>query len=484
MRWRQNMAMGKKKKMGTLAASVAAMQPADYSTAPELQGIYERLNRGKSQIQQIYDKGMDAVMQMSALDLTIEDNIKKMAVAANGVAEASATIRKESADSAQVADDVRGAHEGLTNTIIEVSGTATDIYKKIESGQSELTSIKNLSQGAIAESTEMKKNMDALMDVINQINEVIEGINAISEQTNLLALNASIEAARAGEAGKGFAVVAEEIRQLAEGTKQLTGNMGEFVEGIRGASQKSSKSVDVTIKSLDDINQKIGSVWDINDENQKHVGAISESISSLAGVSQEISSSMNVLETRVSCIEDQCGNLTQNAEMLGTINTALTEAIQPMDHVEEDLDQAVKLMGAMNSDPFYMIDNSVFASYIQRAMDAHDKWMNNLHSMIENKTVIPVQLDETKCGFGHFYHSVQPVNDEILAVWNAVRDKHRAFHGYGRNVIDAIAQENYEKAESVYADAEQQSRSLREDFESLLSITERLTQSGRKVFLK
>ena len=117
------------------------------------------------------------------------------------------------------------------------------------------------------------------------MNEVIEGINAISEQTNLLALNASIEAARAGEAGKGFAVVAEEIRQLAEGTKQLTGNMGEFVEGIRDASEKSSKSVDVAITSLDNIDQKINAVWNINDENKKNVGTISESIGSLAGIS-------------------------------------------------------------------------------------------------------------------------------------------------------------------------------------------------------
>lgn len=75
--------------------------------------------------------------------------------------------------------------------------------------------------------------MNALFDVIARMNEVIAGIDAISMQTNLLALNASIEAARAGEAGKGFAVVADEIRGLAEQTQKLTGDMGNFVEGIR-----------------------------------------------------------------------------------------------------------------------------------------------------------------------------------------------------------------------------------------------------------
>lgn len=478
------MAVGKKKKVNNLAAAVAAMQPGDYTAVPELQNIYNRLNQGKAQIERVYNENIDAVMAMSALDLTVENNINKMTEAANGVADATKAIYNASSETSNIAEEVRGAHEGLTTTIIEVSEKSTDIYKKIESGQAELTSIKDLSQGAIAESTEMKKNMDDLMEVINQINEVIEGINAISEQTNLLALNASIEAARAGEAGKGFAVVAEEIRQLAEGTKQLTGNMGEFVEGIRGASQKSSRSVDVTIRSLDDINQKINSVWDINDENQKNVGSISEAISSLAGVSQEISSSMNVLETQVSCIEDQCGNLSSDAEMLTQVNNALNSAIQPLDKVETGLDNSVKMIGAMAQDPFYMMENGAFAAHIQKGIEAHTKWLENLHSMVENRAVQPIQLDNTKCGFGHFYHSVQPVNDEVLPIWNALREKHSQFHEYGKLVVDALSAGDYEKAENVYAEAENFSRELMADFNAILAATERLTQTGRKVFMK
>lgn len=478
------MAVGKKKKVNNLAAAVAGMQPVDYTAVPELQNIYNRLNQGKAQLERIYGEDIEAVMAMSALDLVVGNNIDKMTEAANGVADATKAIYNASSETSNIAVEVRGAHEGLTTTIIEVSEKATDIYKKIENGQAELTSIKDLSQAAIAESTEMKKNMDDLMEVINQINEVIEGINAISEQTNLLALNASIEAARAGEAGKGFAVVAEEIRQLAEGTKQLTGNMGEFVEGIRGASQKSSRSVDVTIKSLDDINQKINSVWDINDGNQKNVGSISESISSLAGVSEEISSSMNVLETQVTCIESQCSNLSADADMLTQVNNALNDAIQPMDKVENGLDNAVKMIGDMSQDPFYMMENGAFAAHIQRAVEAHTAWLKNLHSMVENRTVMPIQLDDTRCGFGHFYHSVTPVNDEILAVWNALREKHSRFHGYGKDVIDALFREDYDKAESIYAEAETYAQELMADFDAILAATDRLTQTGRKVFTK
>lgn len=74
---------------------------------------------------------------------------------------------------------------------------------------------------------------------IEEIKELSEAILQITSQTNLLALNATIEAARAGEAGKGFAVVANEIRVLAENSKDavsrindVTYNVSQAVESV------------------------------------------------------------------------------------------------------------------------------------------------------------------------------------------------------------------------------------------------------------
>ncbi len=64
--------------------------------------------------------------------------------------------------------------------------------------------------------------------------KVSKAIEAIAKQTNLLALNATIEAARAGSAGRGFAVVANEVKSLAEATRQATNQIGETVRGLDG----------------------------------------------------------------------------------------------------------------------------------------------------------------------------------------------------------------------------------------------------------
>lgn len=477
------MALGKNKKIVNLVQSISEMKEENYAAGlPELQNMYERMNAGRRQLAQVYGEDMQAVMTMSALGLKVEHDTVKMTTAAEDVNTATKAIHDATTETSSIAEEVRNAHEGLTNTIIDVSEKTTDIYKKIENGQEELTAIRDLSKDAISESTEMKKNMDALMDVINHMNEVIEGINAISEQTNLLALNASIEAARAGEAGKGFAVVAEEIRQLAEGTKQLTGNMGEFVEGIRDASEKSSKSVDVAITSLDNIDQKINAVWNINDENKKNVGTISESIGSLAGISEEISSSMNVLETQVSCIENQCSNLSNDAELLTVINGNLKGSVEPLAQVETGMDNVAKVIGEMSHDAFYRMDNAVFDAYVQKAMEAHRAWLETLHTMVTEKNVLTLQFDDTKCGFGHFYYSMHLENPAIAPVWNALAEKHRRFHGYGKEVQQALFDENAERAEEIYQEAEKCSNELQNDFAAILNISAGLSQNGQSVF--
>lgn len=87
----------------------------------------------------------------------------------------------------------------------------------------------------------------AVSEMSRKIGEITQAISGIAEQTNLLALNAAIEAARAGEAGKGFAVVAQEIRSLAEDSKQAAETINRIIAEME---EKVQRAVEETQREL------------------------------------------------------------------------------------------------------------------------------------------------------------------------------------------------------------------------------------------
>ena len=416
--------------------------------------------------------------QISSLEKALTYYTDHLGGISSDLANSTDAILQASTETSRVADEVSNQHEDLTKTILSASEECSTIYKNIEDGQHQLTEIKDLSQTTIKESGEMKENMENLFDVINHMNEVIDGINSISGQTNLLALNASIEAARAGEAGKGFAVVAEEIRKLAEETQKMTANMGEFVERIKEASGKSADSANAAVTAMNNMNEKINSVWEINDENQKSVGNITNSVSSLASVSQEISSSMDEMATQASNIQKQCEEQQDETQKLLTIGINLKDAAAPVHQVEKDINAAVKTIVEMGKDPFYAMENSFFLKNMEKAETIYNEWASSIKDTVDSKTVTHIQTSERKSAFSYIINAMEPQNEQVKAIWNKIVEDHKKVHEVGNNAVRAVADQEFDKAQQLSQEMDNASKTIIAQMQQIKTLVQQLDSQG------
>ncbi|MCI9430407.1 MAG: chemotaxis protein, partial [Lachnospiraceae bacterium] len=287
----------------------------------------------------------------------------------------------------------------------------------------------------------------------------------------------------AGEAGKGFAVVAEQIRNLADETKQLIGNMDEFVSKIEEASKMSSDSLDKTVVELGIMQQNLNNVLENYAKNEENITNINDSITTIAATSQEIFSTVTNVHDQMDRLKDECTVLNDQAEDLGTVAESLKKSMEPVSSIEKELDSSAQMMGDMVHDVFYMLDNQVFINTVQNAVIAHQNWLKTLETIVHSKELLPLQTDDTKCAFGHFYYAIKPKNGMITSIWNGLADKHRRFHGHGKSAIEAIKRQDYGKADVEYKEAAKLSTELIGDFNRIIDAAKTLESGNRSVFM-
>ncbi|MDY6973620.1 MAG: methyl-accepting chemotaxis protein, partial [Thermodesulfobacteriota bacterium] len=156
-----------------------------------------------------------------------------------------------------------------TTTVGEVKQTADLSIQKADNVVSTARKAEQVSldgrkstEDTIEEMHRIKSQMDSIAESIvrlseqsQAVGEIIATVDDIADQSNLLAVNASIEAARAGEHGRGFGVVAQEIRKLAEQSKQSTTAVRDILNDVQKAisqavlvTEQGSKAVESGMK--------------------------------------------------------------------------------------------------------------------------------------------------------------------------------------------------------------------------------------------
>ncbi len=209
------------------------------------------------------------------------------------VSETTATVDEVKTTSEQAVDLAQTINE-QSQSVNRVASAGADAAKAANQGMSEIR----------ARVQQIAENILALSEQTQQIGEIIATVNDIADQSNLLALNAAIEASRAGDQGKGFAVVAQEIRLLAEQSKNATSQVRSILGEIQRATNSAVMTTEQGMKVADAGVESIARVSSVIDELQGAIQnaaynaqLISASVRQHSIGMEQISSAMNNIST-------------------------------------------------------------------------------------------------------------------------------------------------------------------------------------------
>lgn len=329
-----------------------------YKNTKELSGLRDSVAFLANSLESMLSK----LDRESSNMMEIVGNIAQNVARSNeNAGETSATMEELAASMEEVSAttiNISEAANETRNAIVEIASAADEGAAYAKECQSRATQSEAVAvQGKDTTNQMVDSIRSMLIESIenskraNDIAALTDDILGIASQTNLLALNASIEAARAGAAGKGFAVVAEEIRQLAERSRDTANNIQHISGTVIGAVKRLSEDSENMLHFIDETvledYDKFAAVANDYQKDSTYLeeilagfnakaGALKENMEAMAGGIADISKAVEESTSGITMVADGSTQLVSN---LASINDEVTDNKRISALLREEVDK-------------------------------------------------------------------------------------------------------------------------------------------------
>lgn len=273
--------------------------------------------------------------------------ISGMVESASVLGSAASEIVASTAQLASSASESAAAVSETTTTVEEIRQTAQMASQKAkavsDTAQRALQisatghkSINDLTNGMERINQQMQAIADSMLRLSEQnqtIGQIIATVEDLSAQSNLLAVNAAIEAAKAGEHGKGFSVVAQEVKSLAEQSRQATDRVRTILGEIQKATTSAVMVTEQGSKAVEAGGEQTGRAGE-------SIQALTGSISEAAQASTQIAASSQQQLVGM----DQVAVAMENIKQASSQNVASAKQLETAARNLSDLGQRLKQM--------------------------------------------------------------------------------------------------------------------------------------------